>query len=128
MTYQTFLLVRRNPNVSHQAFKEYIDNHHVPTVAALTSPLFPSLNRRYYIQPLSSGLGILSDSTYDMIVAQEFDSEDQFKEYVARCSTPDAAEKLKPDAEYLGQTELLVVTNLVQGPLMGRTLSEITFG
>jgi uncharacterized protein (TIGR02118 family) len=90
-TYKILLFMKRRPDISVKAFRDYYENHHAPLAEKYSSALSRYIRR--YIDPQDHPeTGPAGELPYDVITELWFDDEATYKgtlEYITTTIMPD---------------------------------------
>lgn len=142
MAYTVLIFVYRKHDISPAAFKDHLENTHVPLLESIGGDHFPKVYVRRYIQrsehatfsahagttnvtyPATVLRGTQTDFEYDAISEMRFEDEQAFQAFFALVSSEEAAKRIAEDEEMFIDRERL--RGVVVGDIVVTASTTIT--
>ena len=112
-TYKILLFMRRRPDISVEAFRDYYENRHAPLCKQYSSGMKRYIRR--YIEPQphpETGPG--GDLPFDVITELWFDDEEVFRDTVSYLTTTVMPDEIVADEKNLFDRESFRIATVVE--------------
>jgi hypothetical protein len=95
--FKILAFLKKKKDLSHEQFKDYYENKHVPLILSLTHT--PLVYKRNYLQP-GDAFGLPgADIKFDVVTEQVFASREDLQNWLKKLSAPDIAKIVRTDEE-----------------------------